>query len=208
MPSSNQKLSEGSALVNSLNLEPLPIPQIPINPPMASDSFIPSLISPLKQRSPLDLSPMKHNDQPAVLYPMNLSLNQQLNPINEPMDLSNDKSYENCVSITKIEPPKIVIESDDDDDLKIIENNNHEKEEDKKHIEVHQEFYPKTENLPVANDGAENTKFFVAPTEQGRTGDVKMEDISFHSMTSRLSELDKMEPSKDLPMEILQSPDI
>jgi hypothetical protein len=207
----NQQPMETSALVNSLNLEQHP--QIPQEQPMASESFIPSLISPLKQRSPLDLSSMKHADPPAVLYPMNLSINQQLDPINEPMDLSNDKQFDDCVSITKIEPPKIVIESDDDaNDLKIIENNNHEKEENdekKENVETMppRDIIPKTDNLP-SNEAAnvENIQNFMNATDQKE--DVKMEDLSFHSMASRLSDLDKLELSKDLPMEILQSPDI
>lgn len=206
----NQNILESSALVNSLNLEQHP--QIPQDQPMASESFIPSLISPLKQRSPLDLSPMKHADQPAVLYPMNLSINQQLDPINEPMDLSNDKQFDDCVSITKIEPPKIVIESDDDDnELKIIENNNHEKENDDKAQNVEtmpHNFIPKTDNLtePSNEGNVENIQNFMNATDQKE--DVKMEDLSFHSMTSRLSDLDKLELSKDLPMEILQIPDV
>lgn len=214
----NQKILETSALVNSLNLEQHQ--QMPQDQPMASESYIPSLISPIKQRSPLDLSPVKHADPPAVLYPMNLSMHQELNPINEPMDLSNDKQYDDCVSITKIEPPKIVIESDDDDDddLKIIENNNHEKENDQtkqqQNAEPHDFINPKTEHLTSNVDGnVENIQNFMNATETTTTTndqkeDAKMEDLSFHSMTSRLSDLDKMEPSKDLPMEILQSPDI
>ncbi|XP_070496843.1 zinc finger protein piragua-like [Chironomus tepperi] len=205
----NQKV-EDSGLINNLNLEQHP--QMVEDQPMPTENYVPSLISPLKQRSPLDLSPVKHVDQPAVLYPMNLSINQQLNPINEPMDLSNDKQYDDCVSITKIEPPKIVIESDDEDDLKIIENNNHEKENDQKKQNaeiINHDFIPKTENL-TSNEGTEgnveNIQNFMNATDQKE--DAKMEDLTFHSMTSRLSDLDKMEPSKDLPMEILQSPDI
>ncbi|KAL7028435.1 hypothetical protein ACKWTF_005830 [Chironomus riparius] len=204
----NQNILESSALVNSLNLEQRP--QISQDQPMASESFIPSFISPIKQRSPLDLSPMKHIDPPAVLYPLNLSLNQQLNPMNEPMDLSNDKSYDDCVSITKIEPVKIDIESDND--LKIIENNNHEKENDQKKVEITESMpndfiSPKTENLTSDDGNVENIQNFMNATGDQKE-DAKMEDLSFHSVTSRLSDLDKLEPSRDLPMEILQSPDI
>ena len=208
---------DSSALVNSLNLEQQQHSNVPQDQPMASESFIPSFISPVKQRSPLDLSPMKHTDQPAVLYPMNLSMNQQLNPINEPMDLSNEKQYDDCVSITKIEPPKIVIESDDDDDLKIIENNNHEKENDQQKQQnadttmPSHDLIPKTDNLTSLNEGnVENIQNFMnaTTTTTDQKDDAKMEDLSFRSMTSRMSDLDKLELSKDLPMEILQSPDV
>lgn len=187
IPNTNAAI-DSSALVNSLNLEQYSQPQPVFQQAQSNESYIPSLISPIKQRSPLDLSSFKGTDQPAVLYPMNLSLNEPP-AVNEPMDLSND-----CVSITKIEPPRIVIESDDDADLKIVENNQEK-------VQQEQEIHPKTET--VSEENGNGLGMSVAEHKV----QVPMEDLSFN-MSARLADLDKLEPSKDLPMEILQSPGI
>jgi hypothetical protein len=95
---------------------------------------------------------------------------------NEPMDLSNEKLNTNNETVKLVDS--------DSDDLKIVENHNHDDE------------HSKTENVAISllNDKQEESKPSLNTSNE----------MSF-AMTSRLTDLDKLEPSKDLPIEILQN---
>jgi Zinc finger, C2H2 type len=184
LPNSNPKLPSNSLVI--MDLPQQPMSNSLLSPIVMSESFL-NQMQPMKQLP--ELIPLKMTEQPAILYPMNLSLNQQLN---EPMDLSNDKQcYDEGVTITKIEAPKIVIDSDDDD-LKII------------HVEglnngtSSQDFSTKTDNLSITTQMQHLDKLEAA----------KIEEMAFRMSSRLVTDLDKLEPSKDLPIEILQSPDL
>ncbi|KAG5684940.1 hypothetical protein PVAND_014148 [Polypedilum vanderplanki] len=194
MPNNNYGSIDGSGAMMIMNfeepilppLQPLPpLTQIQETPSLITENLIPNYVSPIKQPSPLDLSPLKvieQQQQPpstsSSAIPMNLTMNQSLTP----MDLSHEKTLNEKNELIKNEPQKIIIESDDDDDLKIIENE-----------EKTNDFIPKTENEEMPSQKSENI---------AELNLVKKEELIF-PLTSRLADLDKMEPSKDLPMEIL-----
>jgi hypothetical protein len=138
-------------------------------------------------------------DAPAKLYPMNLSIKESQEV--EPMNLSNDRSeVKPNVSVTKVEEPpvKITIDSDDDDGLRIVEESPMAKKS--------QSLINFINSLPVEQPSAPNE----APVENG---DVKqrfeepmknLDGLTF-AMNSRIANLDKLEPLRDLPMEILNN---
>ena len=147
-------------------------------------------IEPQPEMSLIDISqnvPPPRRELPAIkpiediasLFPINLS---KCSNDNEPMDLSNDKNLSGGgLTITKIEPPKIIID-DSDDDLRIIENVNGNA------------MTLKTDNITTMMMMNESMMAEFLPT---------VKDIK-NDYESRM--MDKFEPSKDLPMEILQSP--
>lgn len=173
MPNANSMM-----MTNKLSLMAQP------SPPNSEISLLKSL---MQRRELPPLKPIVIEEQHATLYPINLSFNNQPTIENEPMNLSSVKS---SVTITKIEPPKIIIDSDDDDDLRIIENNH---ESIKPNGNSFMQYFPKTESLPIMTDSL--IAGFL-PSVRDDKGDFQM--------SSRMME--KLEPSKDLPMEILQSP--
>lgn len=100
-----------------MKIHEMPSAMILTNQLMTQNSEI-SLIKNLMQRRELPpLKPIVIEEARATLYPINLSTNNQPTIENEPMNLSSVKNIESSVTITKIEPPKIIIDSDDDDDL-------------------------------------------------------------------------------------------
>lgn len=145
------------------------------------------------------IQPSMHEQQ-ATNYPMNLSISK--NSDSEPMNLSNDK-LEPSIPTIKFEPTtKMSIDSDEerDDRLQIVEEPMVIKKS------------PSMLNLLKTPPEVEQSN--LSSTTQFSSNDVKrmfdepevknINDISF-SMTSRITELDKMEPLKDLPMEILNN---
>lgn len=161
-----------------------------------------------KQPSPLDLSPMKVTDQPAILYPINLTMNQENNE--QPMDLSNEKHYddESASIVNKIELPKIVIESDDDD-LKIIENS--------EQLQPNEIINPQNISTNNNNSSTESTPktetLATTSNDSNLMNSIDSKNVDDHDlprfhMKASNFDLDTMEPTKDLPMEILESPGI
>lgn len=125
-------------------------------------------------------------ESPAKLYPMNLSMNKS--PTIEPMNLSSDRLQPKQITKVELSPPRIIIDSDNDDDdgLRIVE------------------------EAPVIKKSPSLMNLLKDSVEQPKeNGEVEMkpkfaEEISF-AMSSRLTNLDKLEPLRDLPMEILNN---
>lgn len=136
-------------------------------------------------------------ESPAKLYPMNLSMSKS--PGSEPINLSNDRvEPQPEVSITKVEtsPARITIDSDEDnDELRIVE----ETPVIKKSPSLLNLF----KNLPEPIEQPREVE--VAPENGDAEKKPRFEDEISFAMTSRITNLDKLEPLRDLPMEILNN---
>lgn len=169
----------------------------------ANNGFTPTPIDPLQQmmigeaqsKQQIVYPPESQvPEQLMNLIPMNLSVNDISS---EPMNLSNDK--------LKIEPTmNAQLESDDESNgLKIVE------EPVIKNPSLMSFFKTEPEVIQLAEDSLSERQFpmeiqetvtrFQEPEKQ-----TENHEITF-SMTSRIAELDKMEPLRDLPMEILNN---
>lgn len=185
-------------------------------------SQLESFLASLQQQPPVENNGVNHNnlmdvdasqqlmaamvqssvpESPAKLYPMNLSMNKS--PASEPMNLSNDRVEPiPIVSITKVEqsPTRIIIDSDEDNGgLQIVE-------EAPPVIKKSPSLINLFKNLP---EPIEQPKMPIESEVAAENGEIDMkprfgEDISY-AMTSRLVNLDKLEPLRDLPMEILNN---
>lgn len=137
-------------------------------------------------------------EQPTSFYPMNLSISKESD---EPMNLSNDKLEQ--IPTIKFEPTtKMSIDSDEErSGLQIVE----------EPLVIKRS--PSMLNLLKSPPENVETNLSSTTEQQYSSNEIKLRfdepvknvgDISF-SMTSRIAELDKLEPLKDLPMEILNN---
>ncbi|CRK90933.1 CLUMA_CG004622, isoform A [Clunio marinus] len=149
--------------------------------------------------------------------PMNLSMNWNSN---EPINLSNDRvekfpqamKVESFEPLMKTEPiSNIILDSDNDDEsteLKIVEENFRVKSSSSifnfpEKIDVQEnEFEDQTpKNFNVDHENVADIK--AALIDETRKPNI--DELSTFAMTSRIPELDKLEPLRDLPMEILNN---
>lgn len=149
---------------------------------------------------------------PATLYPMNLSIDKSLN---EPMNLSNNRTEVKVESNMKAEPASMIIDSDDEDvGLRIVEEAPNVKQSPRlyenafapeaHHPEHHQsdqqfQMTPQRSMLMEPMIISENSAPDMRPRFEEPIKSV--DEISF-AMTSRIADL---EPLRDLPMEILNN---
>lgn len=147
---------------------------------------VPEIVQPLIQEAP------------ATLYPINLSVNKSFN---EPMNLSNDK-VEHFSQVMKIEPTAMMnVDSDDEGDgLQIVE-----EPRIKKSPSLLSLF--KNEDMEATPELISDRSFQINVSEIKPSFDEPtntINDLTF-AMTSRIADLDKLEPLRDLPMEILNN---
>jgi hypothetical protein len=132
---------------------------------------------------------------PVSMYPINLSMSK-----NEPMDLSNDSKP------MKLEPQAVVtIDSDEDDDgLRIVEETTPQVAI-KKSPTTLEMFNNNAPNLPQINHQMNNLQEPSVECKMSFDEPAKnISELAF-AMTSRIADLDKLEPLRDLPMEILNN---
>ena len=137
-------------------------------------------------------------EAPATLYPMNLSVNKSFN---EPIDLSNDK-VEQISTVMKLEPVAMVtVDSDDEGKgLQIVEAHHIKKSPSLLNLF-------KREDMETASEPISERSFQMNVSEVKSSFDEPtktINDLTF-AMTSRIADLDKLEPLRDLPMEILNN---
>lgn len=147
------------------------------------------------------IQPSISAEQPATIHPMNLTVNKSEE---EPMNLSNDK-VEQPVPVMKLEPSQMVVDSDDEaDGLQIIE----EPTIVKKSPSLLNLFKSAPASVaaitqaPIVDQTHEPT---IADSKPRLEEPMKSVDEITFSMTSRIAELNKLEPLRDLPMEILNN---
>lgn len=156
------------------------IHEIPNNIPSFTDNNLMQNFIPRREMPILKPIEMISDHHAQNCFPINLSFNNQQLVNNEPINLSNEQI--DLVSM-KIDPPKIVIDSDDEENnLKIIENNS-EHNLMKLNKSFNMQYVPRTEKMSLM-----------------------MNDSLIAGFLPRMRLMEKLEPSKDLPMEILQSP--
>lgn len=162
---------------------------------------VPMHPEPTQQMMPELMQPLI-SEQAALIHPMNLSVNKSED---EPMNLSNDKVVQ-PIPVIKVEPSSLMaVDSDDEGDgLQIVEEPTVIKKS------------PSLMNLfnSVSTMVAATTEVsFTDQKCEPIIDDVKpkleepvktVDEVSF-SMTSRIAELNKIEPLRDLPMEILNN---
>lgn len=142
-----------------------------------------------------DIDEVVAPDSPATLYPMNLSLH---NSFNEPMNLSSNDRHEQFSPVLKQEPTVTVDSDDEESGLQIVEEPQIKKSPSLQNI-FKPELLETTSDLSSDRPNA-TTEPDVKPSFDAHV--TSMNELSF-AMTSRIAELDKLEPSRDLPMEIL-----
>lgn len=145
-----------------------------------------------------ELAQLPIQEPQATLFPMNLSVNKNFN---EPMNLSNEKP-EPLLPVMKTEPvPMVTVESEDEGDgLQIVEEANIKKSPTLLS-------YFKPEDIETTPEMISDRSFQMNPSEIKSAYDEPaktINDLTF-AMASRIADLDKLEPLRDLPMEILNN---
>lgn len=139
-------------------------------------------------------------EAPATLYPMNLSVNKIFN---EPINLSNDKFEAQLPMVMKLEPTAMTVDSDEEGDgLQIVEEPGIKKSPSLLNFFKPEEY--RMENTP---EMISDRSFEVNVSELKSSFDdpaKTINDLTF-AMTSRIADLDKLEPLRDLPIEILNN---
>jgi C2H2-type zinc finger/Zinc finger, C2H2 type len=192
---------------NGHQAEPLPV--MPIFPPAIIESNGFSVDS-LEKAEPQELTleqygtaanPPSMSNPPAAIFPMNLSMSKDEN---EPMDLSNEKIDED-VPIMKVEPvANITIDSDDEEvnALHIAEEPFIKKSSSMKDL------FNLAPQVSLSSTDLIPEPHYPTPMEEMKPKFEEefksVDDLSF-PMTSRIAGLDKLEPLRDLPMEILNN---
>lgn len=172
-----------------------------------SNGIINSSFTPEVVRRPMAEMVQTLAQEPPVasFYPMNLSVSKSLN---EPMNLSNDKVPQISPTMKIERDVKIANNSDDENDnLQIVE----DAPVIKKSPSFNNLYQNASEQTPMITDEQQQqhqqqhySKAVPDLVPMFENSFKNSGDISF-PMTSRIHELDKLEPLRDLPMEILNN---